>query len=165
MENFPSFGLSLCRNDYMMSWNIKSGYRHFYLYSLMREFFVFRFAGLYRCIVLPFGWRRSVPWFVKIMRPFIRYKRAKWRYCILPYIDDFLAAFPNEKRPATQRYFWRAGRRIEALLVWFGLTRNPEKWCWKGYQQIEHLGVLVDIASMRVFVTDGKVRKMQRLAR
>jgi hypothetical protein len=106
-----------------------------------------------------------VLWFVKIMRPFIRYIREKWRYCNLPYIDEFLAEFPNEKRPATQGYFWRAGRRIEALLVWFGLTRHPEKGCWKGSQQIEHLGVLVDIVSMRVFVKDGKVRKMRRLAR
>jgi hypothetical protein len=164
MEILPSFGLSLWRNDYMMSWNIKSGYRHFSLYPLMRDLFGFRYAGLYRCIALPFGWRRYVLWFVELMRPFVRYIRAKWRYCILPYIDDFLSGFLRSAQ-RHKRDFWRAGRRIEALLVWVGLTRYPEKGCWKGSQQIEHLGVLMDIVRMRVFVTDGKVRKMRRLAR
>jgi hypothetical protein len=128
METLPYFGFSLCKNDNMMSWDIKAGYRHFYLHPLMRDFFVFRYAGRYYwCIALPFGRGRSALWFVKLMRPFVRYIRAKWRYRILPYIDEFLATPSDGKRPATQKDCRRAGRRIEALLVWLGLTRHPKK--------------------------------------
>jgi hypothetical protein len=132
METLPSFGLSLCKNDYVMTWDIKAGYRHFYLHPLMRDFVEFRYYGrYYRCIALPFGWGRSVIWFVKLMRPFVRYIPATWRYRILQYISDFLAAPSDGKRPATQRHCRRACRRIEDLLVWLGLTRHPEKGCWR----------------------------------
>jgi hypothetical protein len=45
METMPSFGLSLCKNDYVMTWDIKAGCRHFYLHTLMRDFFVFSYDG------------------------------------------------------------------------------------------------------------------------
>lgn len=45
----------------LLSWDFKSGYRHFYLHHDMRDYFIFRYAvKFYRCIALPFGWGRSV---------------------------------------------------------------------------------------------------------
>jgi hypothetical protein len=42
METLPCFGLSLQRGDHLMSLDIKSGYRHFYLHPCMRDYFLFR---------------------------------------------------------------------------------------------------------------------------
>lgn len=59
-----------------MSWDMKGGYRHMYLHQDIRDYFIFKYDGrYYRCIVLPFGWKRSVLWFTKLMRPVVRYMR------------------------------------------------------------------------------------------
>jgi hypothetical protein len=61
MENLPCFALNLAKNDHLMSWDVKSGYRHFYLHPKMRDYFLFQYGDRsYRCIALPFGWERSV---------------------------------------------------------------------------------------------------------
>jgi hypothetical protein len=37
METLPVFVPDLVRNDVLMSWDVKSGYRHFYLHPRMRD--------------------------------------------------------------------------------------------------------------------------------
>jgi hypothetical protein len=64
MEMLPGFAPGLVRNDVLTSWNVKSGYRHFYLHQRMRDYFLFHYGGrFYRFVALPFGWGRSVLWF------------------------------------------------------------------------------------------------------
>jgi hypothetical protein len=61
MEALPGFALDLVRNNMPMSWDVKSGYRHFYLHPRMRDYFLFHCGGrFYRCVSLPFGRGRSV---------------------------------------------------------------------------------------------------------
>jgi hypothetical protein len=61
MEILTKVSLILVTNDYLMSWDIKSGYRHVYLYPLMRDFFIFHSGSRYfRYIALLFGCSRSV---------------------------------------------------------------------------------------------------------
>lgn len=52
----------------------------------------------YRWISLPLGWGRSSYWFVKLLRPLVRYFREKLRYIVLPYIDEFLLAVSRAGR-------------------------------------------------------------------
>jgi hypothetical protein len=55
METLPGFALNLMKNNHFMSWEVKFGYRHFYLHPKMREFFLFHYGGrFYRCVALPF---------------------------------------------------------------------------------------------------------------
>jgi hypothetical protein len=55
METLPGFALNMVKNDHLMSWDVKSGYRHFYLHPKMREFFLFHYVGrFYRCVALVF---------------------------------------------------------------------------------------------------------------
>ena len=57
METLQSFATQLQGGDTLMSWDVKSGYRHFYLHPCMRIFFLFSYDGrCYCCITLPFGW-------------------------------------------------------------------------------------------------------------
>jgi hypothetical protein len=166
METVPGFGLALLRNDHLMSWDIKSGYRHFYLHPLMRDFFLFRYAGrFYRCIALPFGWGRSVLWFTKLLRPLVKHIREGLGYRLLPWIDDFLCAPSSGSRPATGRDCRKARNRLTVLFRALGIARHPDKGCWTGTQKIEHLGVLLDTRAMRVYATDRKVARMRALAK
>ena len=41
MDTVTAFAMDLQKGDMMMSWDVKSGYRHFYLHPSMREMFVF----------------------------------------------------------------------------------------------------------------------------
>ena len=166
METLPSFGLELLKGDRLMSWDIKSGYRHFRLHPCMRDLFCFHYGGrFYRCVALPFGWGRSVLWFTKLLRPVVKHIRSVLRFRLLPWIDDFLCAPTDGKRPATSRDCRRAGRKLDDLFRSLGIVRHESKGCWVGSQRLEHLGFLLDTAEMRVFVTDAKVAKLRKLAK
>lgn len=131
METVQSFALDMEKNDVLMSWDFKSGYRHFYLHPDVRNFFVFRYGGaFYRCIALPFGWGRSVLWFMKLLRPLVQFMREKLKYRVLPYIDDFLVAPSPPGRAATKGDCKKAGRVLEVLFERLGLCRHPEKGVW-----------------------------------
>lgn len=165
METLPSFGLEMQKGDTLMSWDVKSGYRHFYLHPCMRDMFVFHYGGrFYRCIALPFGWGRSVLWFTKLMRPLVQHIRSKLGYRLLPWIDDFLCAPTDGRRPATKRDCRKAGAVLDVLLDKLGIRRHESKGCWDGATRLEHLGFLLDTEQMRVFVTDAKVAKMRQLS-
>lgn len=166
METIPSFALDLQKDDTLMSWDIKSGYRHMYLHPDMRDFFVFRFDGrFYRCIALPFGWGRSALWFTKLMRPIVQHLRVKKTYRVLPYIDDFAAAPSPHGTAATTEDCTAAGIYLDGLFARIGIVRHPDKGCWAGTRHLEHLGMLIDTEKMRVFVTDKKIERVRALAK
>jgi hypothetical protein len=127
METLPSFGLSLQRGDHLMSWDTKSGYRHFYLHPRMREYFLFRYSGrYYRCVALPFGWGRSVLWFTKLLRPMVKHIRTELGYGLLTWIDDFLCVPSDGNLPATGCDCRRARSKLEVLFAELGLSRHGE---------------------------------------
>lgn len=47
MENLSSFSLQLQPGDAMLSFDIRSGYRHFRLAPAMRRWFLFHYGGRY----------------------------------------------------------------------------------------------------------------------
>jgi hypothetical protein len=84
---------------------------------------------------------------------------------VLPWIDDFLCAPTDGRRPAIGRDCQRERIRLEALLGDLGLTWHPYKGCWEGAQVLEHLDVLIYTRRMRVFVTEQKVLRMRKMAK
>ena len=84
METLPAYAIGLKRGDDMISFDVKSGYRHLRLAPCMTDWFLFQYDGkFYRCIPLPFGWGRSPMWFTRLMAPFLRYMRCEMRYRVL----------------------------------------------------------------------------------
>lgn len=68
----------------LMSWDIKSGYLHFYRHPNMRDYFLLRkYGNYYQCISLPFGKGRSVLWFMNLLRPLVQYVKENLRYRLL----------------------------------------------------------------------------------
>ena len=86
-------------------------------------------------------------------------------YRVLPYIDEFLAAPCRYERPSTQADCRRARKRLSVLFGRLGIMRHEEKGCWEGGRRVEHLGKLIDMEDMKVYVSDAKVKKVQGLAR
>lgn len=64
--------VGLDEDDNFISFDIKAGYRHFYLHPSIRDYFLFHYDGRYfRCIALPFGWSRSALWLILLLKPFV----------------------------------------------------------------------------------------------
>lgn len=166
METLPSFALELEKDDFLFSFDIHAGYRHFYLHPQMRDYFLFHYGGrYYRCIALPFGWGRSPMWFTKFMRGFVRHLRTRHAYRVLPYIDDFLVAAAPAGRPATEEDAAKARAVVSDLFNRLGLVRKVGKGCWEGSRTIDHLGMHIDTEAMRVFVANRKVLRVRQLSK
>lgn len=167
MENLSSFSLQLQPGDSMVSFDIKSGYRHFRLAPAMRRWFLFHYQGrYYQAIALPFGWGRSPMWFTQLLRPLVRYLRSVLRYRVLPYLDDFLVVPSPIGRRARKTDCRTATRTIDGLLKRLGLTRHPRKgeWSTGGSTRVEHLGAIVDTDAMQFYASPRKVNKIRQLA-
>lgn len=166
METLPGFALEVEKGDHLISFDVKSGYHHFYLHPDMRDYFLFHYEGrFYQCLALPFGWGRSGLWFTKILRPLVRHLRERCGYRVLPYVDDFLLAPSPSGRAATSADAARARAILTRLFRLLGIVRNKEKGCWQGGQQIDHLGMHVDTVRMRVFISASKIKRIRLLAR
>jgi hypothetical protein len=165
METLPAFSLDLSRGDHMLSFDIKSGYRHFRLSRKMRDYFAFHYdGGYYRCVALPFGWGRSPLWFTEFMRPVVRAMRNHGMR-VLPYLDDFLVVPSRAGTVASPRDCRKAAKWLEGLLRRIGIVRHPNKGEWVGSTRVEHLGVVVDTKAMKFFICPRKVLKIQSMAR
>jgi hypothetical protein len=124
MDTLPQYAMDLEKGDHMVSFDIKSGYRHFRLAPRMRDWFFVRYNGrVFLCIALPFGWGRSPLWFTQLLSPVVRHLRTEMRYRVLAYIDDFLVAPTCAGRVSRLRDCHRATKEIETLLSRLGLTK------------------------------------------
>lgn len=122
MEKMTSFAVEMEAQDTLMSWDIKSGYRHLRLHPYMRDFFLFRYDGrYYRFTALPFGWGPSALYFTNLMRPVAQYIRNKWCWRVLPYLDDFLLAPALPGRAFTPADCAIARKRLTRLMCRVGL--------------------------------------------
>lgn len=93
-----------------MSWDIKSGYHHFYIHPDMSDFFVY--VKYDRCIEPASRWGLSPPWFQKMMRKLVQDVAERCSYCVLSNIGDFLIA---RRQPGLWRLKWTESERGERL--------------------------------------------------
>ena len=165
MEKPAEFAAQIQEGERFISFDVKSGYHHFFLHASIRNYFLFHFRGRYfRCIALPFAWCRAAFWFVNLMKPFVGRVR-RWGYRVLEYIDDFLVA-PSVGRPATTDDCVEASDKIDALMRVLGIRRHPTKGVWnEGATRLEHLGFVWDSVRMMFTVTPKKQVKVHDHAR
>jgi Reverse transcriptase (RNA-dependent DNA polymerase) len=166
MESLAGYSMSIQKGDHLISFDIKSGYRHFRLAPDMRKWFLFRYNGCYyKCVALPFGWGRSPLWFTELMRPFVRYMRTELGYRVLAYLDDFLIGATAAGTVSRKVDCILATSNIEKLMARLGLTRHPEKGEWVGATRVEHLGVVVDTSLMKFYISQRKIVKVRAMAK
>lgn len=164
-ETLTALSLQIGRQDHMVSFDVRSGYRHLRLAPRMRDMFLFRYGGrFYKCVALPFGWGRSPLWFTSLMRPLVAHMRGQFVFRVLSYIDDFLVMPGPEGTTASLDDCRNATRPIDASLDRLGLTRHPRKGEWVGSTRVEHLGVVVDTATMRFYSAPRKLLRLRKLS-
>lgn len=138
---------------------MEKGYHHLRLHPSIRDWFLFRVSGNnFRCIALPFGWKLSPYYFVKLMGTMVRYVRSHIRDRIHPYMDDFLV----DSR--THGKLLKVRSRIYALLKGCRLKMKEENGCWDGSRRIEHLGFIVDKEKMVFGITAKSIDKLAGIA-
>lgn len=84
---------------------------------------------------------------------------------MMPSQDNFAAAPSPHGTPSAEQDCVRAGKCLKELFLRLGIVKLEEKGCWSGTPVLEHLGMIIDTGQMRVFVSEKKVQKVQRLAK
>ena len=165
MDKPAEFAAQVEKGDSFLSFDIKAGYRHFFLHPSVRNFFLFHYGGRYfRCIALPFAWCRSAFYFVNLLKPFVG-KIRRWGSGVLPYIDDFLVA-PAIGRPSTGTDCLEISLKIDGLMRKIGLQRHDTKGVWgEGACIVDHLGFKWDSVRLLFTVTAEKQQKVRTHAR
>lgn len=86
-------------------------------------------------------------------------------YRVLSYVDDFAIA-PSLGRAATAADCRKASRRLDELLLRYGLMRHPSKGIWgDGSQCLEHLGFVIDTRRGFFGVPASKLEAISSMAR
>lgn len=144
MESAAKFANGIEKGNSFISFDIKAGYRHFYLHPSIRDFFLFHYNGRYfQRIALPFGWSRSAFWFITLLKPFV-HRMREWGCRALGYIDDFLVA-PRVGGGAKEEDCEEAAAKITWLMRELGLEKHGSKGVWgKGCKVVGHLGIRWD---------------------
>lgn len=170
-------------NAYALKADMADAFYQVPLHAASVQYFCFEFAGEYYQInSLPFGWNNSPYYFTKIARPFVAHLRspahtrvspgamypappgspgriAQVGCQVLPYLDDFLFVFPDNDSAAA------GAEWIQSIMYWLGFTPHPTKSVWEPTQQLEHLGLTVDLAQGTFSVPPAKVARLTRLAK
>eukprot|EP00873_Tetraselmis_striata_P026254 jgi/Tetstr1/446518/TSEL_034044.t1 len=169
------------RGDWAFSFDLQDGCYALDLREDVRDFFTINVRGtLWRFAALPMGWSLSPYYFCTLMAVMVRYlrqpdfatyssygrpfrrrlRRRKARgVCLLPFIDDFLFLAPS--RPLALRL------RAEVERVWgrLGLAKHPTKAHPEPTQQLQHLGLDLDLVTMQFRAPAAKLRRLSNMAR
>lgn len=165
-STLEAFAPMLQQGDTMIAFDLQGGYHHLRLHPKMRSLFVVRFGDRYfRYIALPFGWRHSGYWFVRILTRFWTHLRVKLKWRVLDYIDDALVC-PSSRRPSTSKDCRRATRTLLRLATRYGLRIHPTKGTLgAGSTRLVHLGLEIDTAQMTFGVPQEKAQRIVAKAR
>ena len=147
------------QGDYMITFNLKSGYHHVDIHHKHWQFLGFSWEQdhskqFYVFCVLPFGLATACYLFTKLLRPLVRYLRNQGLRVVV-YLDDGIAAGTSAKQAL------KVSRQIQEDLCSAGFITNIEKSKWVPSQQCAWLGFEIDIAAGRVSVPQQKIEALQ----
>eukprot|EP00873_Tetraselmis_striata_P005492 jgi/Tetstr1/425756/TSEL_016175.t1 len=169
------------RGDWAFSFDLQDGYYALGLREDVRDFFTINVRGtLWRFAAFPMGWSLSPYYFCTLMAVMVRYlrqldfatyssygrpfrrrlRRRKARgVCLLPFIDDFLFLAPSRELALRLR--------AEVERVWgrLSLAKHPTKVHPEPTQQLQHLGMDLDLVTMQFRAPAAKLRRLSNLAR
>ncbi|XP_078688642.1 uncharacterized protein LOC144920363 [Branchiostoma floridae x Branchiostoma belcheri] len=146
------------RNEFMFTFDLKSGYHHIDIFQGHRKYlgFAWKFDGKTRYFVfcvLPFGLSTAPYIFTKLLKPIV----TKWRsegISIFVYLDDGLGkgrGLDNTRLIA---------KHVCTDIVKFGLVPNPGKCVWEPSQVVTWLGTIINLMEFKFFATDRRMTKL-----
>ena len=144
--------------DYLFAFDLKSGYHHVDIAEVHHKFLGFEWNGRYYVFtVLPFGLSSACYIFTKLVRPLVRYWRARG-IKITVYLDDGLGVASNEQQAL------EASQLVRDTLTKAGFVAHPEKSQWIPTQRLVWLGFVIDMAVGQIEVPEDKLLATKELA-
>ena len=143
------------QGELMFTFDLKSGYHHVEIVKHHRQYLGFRWGEVYyQFAVLPFGLASAPYAFTKLLRPLVRYWRAKGLKIVL-YLDDGICAVKglHEANVASQ---W-----VQSTLRQAGLVVNEAKSSWVPCSTVQWLGFVVDMEQGCISVPPNKVSALR----
>ena len=144
--------------NWLFSFDIKSGYHHIDIFPPDQEFLGFSwfkdgFTHFYKFTVLPFGLSTGPYIFTKVMRPLVRYWRLQ-AFRIAVYLDDGLGVCPTFADCCSQSL------AVKSDLFRAGFVANTQKSIWAPVQSLRWLGYCWDLKDNLLTVPEDKIDKL-----
>ena len=145
--------------DYMFSFDLKSGYHHVDIADVHHKYLGFEWHGTYYAFtVLPFGLSTACYIFTKMLRPLVRYWRARGIRITL-YLDDGLAVVTGKQQASEASQF------VKVTLSKAGFIAHPNKSKWEPVERLSWLGFVIDMAVGQIEVPEEKLSALKELTR
>ncbi len=145
------------KGDFLFSFDLKSGYHHVDIADVHCKYLGFAWEGhFYVFTVLPFGLSTACYMFTKLLRPLVRYWRARGLR-ILVYLDDGLGAAAGGQKALD------ASQLVRTTLAKAGFVVHPTKSVWEPTQRLQWLGFVIDLALGQVEVPSDKLAALQHM--
>ena len=143
----------------MFSFDLKSGYHHVEIADIHRKYLGFAWNKKFNTfMVLPFGLASACYIFTKLLRPLVRYWRAKGLRIVM-YLDDGLCAVADYT-PAVE-----ASLLVCSTLDQAGFVAHPTNSKWEPTQRLVWLGFVIDLALGQIEVPQEKITSLQKVLR
>jgi hypothetical protein len=131
--------LLLEKDDFLFSFDLKSGYHHVDIAQNHWKYLGFSWEGqFYVFTVLPFGLSSACYIFTKIVRPLVGYWRGKGLRIVV-YLDDGHCAVAGEECA------WQASTLVQETLERAGFVANVAKSIWTPTKRLQWLGFVLDL--------------------
>ena len=144
-------------NEYLFTFDLKSGYHHVDIAEVHHKFLGFEWKGMYYVFtVLPFGLSSACYIFTKLVRPLVHYWHARG-IRITVYLDDGLAVASNKQQAL------EASQLVQNTLAKAGFVAHPEKSQWVPVQRLVWLGFVIDMAVGQIEVPEAKMLAIREL--
>ena len=158
-EDLRTAMLMFQRDDYLFSFDLKSGYHHVDIFEPHWQFLGFKWevqgvTQFYLFTVLPFGLATACYVFTKLLRPLVKYWRSQGLHALL-YLDDGIVAVAGKEAAG------RASRKVREDLVRAGLVENSAKCSWEPSQQAKWLGFELDLEQGQISIPEEKIEALK----
>ena len=154
------FSFVYTSQNWLFSFDIKSGYHHIDIFPPDQEFLGFSwfkdgFTHFYKLnfSVLPFGLTTGPYILIKVMGPLVRYRRLQ-AFRIAVYLDDGLGVCPSFAD------CFSLSLAVKSDLFHAGFVANTQKRIWAPVQSLRGLGYRWDLKDNLLTVPEGKIDKL-----
>lgn len=144
--------------NFLFSFDIKSGYHHIDIFPDDQQFLGFSWAHrwvikYFKFTVLPFGLATGPYIFTKFMRPLVKHWRAAAQKIVV-YLDDGMGVSHSFLSCLND------ARRVWSDLISSGFVPSDQKCIWLPTQRLTWLGLHWDLKAKTLSVPQKKIQKM-----
>jgi len=147
--------LLLNKNDFLLKFDLKSGYHHLDIYEPHQSYLGFAWEwnnaqSYFVFTVLPFGLSTACYAFTKLLRPLVGFWRGQGLRVVL-YLDDGIVAVKGVDKAN------ETSKKVQVDLASAGLIVNEQKSQWEPEQRLIWLGFEINLHEGQLFIPETKL--------